>query len=339
MLKPSITVLMPVYNAERFLQEAIDSVLQQTFTDFEFLILDDGSTDKSIDIIQAYTDPRIRFYQNEKNLGISATLNRGIALATAEVIARMDADDLCYPHRLQQQWEYLQAHPDCALVSSNVRIITETGAVVRQDDYKSPYYYYNLTFECWIYHPTITFRKNAVQEIGAYTVTYSEDFELFWQLSRKYKIYNLPEVLLDYRITSQSLHQVQKKQEYDQAQERQVIRNLQYYTTKPLHISPACLASLRHNFKPMLGSANVGDILDCLQTLDHITAGILEKPNPNRDIQAIQEAAFFKRRFMLTSFLRELPTHKTLYLIARSGAWWYLKNLIKKRLKNKIQAS
>lgn len=336
MHKPRVTVLMPVYNAERFLAAAIDSVLQQTFKDFEFLILDDGSTDKSVAIIQSYSDPRIRFYQNERNLGISATLNKGIEMAAAAVIARMDADDLCYPDRLQKQWEYLQAHPDCAMVSSRVRVITESGAVVRQDDYKSPYYYYNLTFECWIYHPTITFRKSAVQEIGSYTVTYSEDFELFWQLSRKYKIYNLPEVLLDYRITSQSLHQVQKKHEYVHAQEQQVLRNLQYYVPNLQHISSACLAGLRHDFKPLLDKGSVGEILACLRILDSITAAILEKPNPNRELQAIQEAAYFKRRFMLISFIRQLPPHKALYLIASAKAWWYLKNLVKKRLKNKI---
>lgn len=335
MHKPRVTILMPVYNAERFLKEAIDSVLQQTFSDFEFLILDDGSTDRSVAIIQSYSDPRIRLYQNESNQGISATLNKGIELAATEVIARMDADDICYPDRLQKQWEYLQAHPDCALVSSRVRVITETGTVIRQDDYKSPYYYYNLTFECWIYHPTITFRKAAVQEIGGYTVSYSEDFELFWHLSRKYKMHNLPEVLLDYRVTSQSLHQVQKKNEYDTAQELQVMRNLQYYTENPLQISPACLACLRHNFKPLLDRGCVDDIVECLRALDSITAGILKKPNPNRDLQAIQEAAFFKRRFILLSFIGQLPRHKALYLIIKAGAWWYLKSLIKKRLKTK----
>ena len=118
MAKPSITVLMPVYNAERFLAEAIESVLQQTFTQFEFLIIDDGSTDSSPEIVRSYSDPRIRFLQNEQNLGITATLNKGIELAQADLIARMDADDICYPDRLQKQMEFVAAHPDGALFTN-----------------------------------------------------------------------------------------------------------------------------------------------------------------------------------------------------------------------------
>jgi len=108
MAKPLVTVLMPVYNAERFLSEAMDSILNQTLINFEFLIIDDGSHDSSLKIIRSYDDPRIRLVQNEKNLGISATLNKGINLASADLIARMDADDISYPERLQKQYDYLK---------------------------------------------------------------------------------------------------------------------------------------------------------------------------------------------------------------------------------------
>src|SRR5690242_1454586 len=111
-----LTVLMPVYNAERFLREAIDSILAQSLQQFEFLIIDDGSTDSSVDIIRSYTDSRIRFIQNERNLGISATLNKGIELSKTELIARMDADDISYPTRLEKQYQYFLTHPDCALL-------------------------------------------------------------------------------------------------------------------------------------------------------------------------------------------------------------------------------
>src|SRR5215212_7675082 len=100
---PALSVLMPVYNAEKFLREAIDSILSQSFTDFEFIIINDGSTDSSCDIIRSYEDKRIVFVENEKNLGITATLNKGIKLAACELIARMDSDDISYPERLQKQ--------------------------------------------------------------------------------------------------------------------------------------------------------------------------------------------------------------------------------------------
>ncbi|MBA3284207.1 MAG: glycosyltransferase family 2 protein, partial [Nitrosopumilus sp.] len=101
---PKVTVLMPVYNASAYLHDAIQSILNQTFQDFEFLIIDDGSSDNSEIIIKGYKDKRIRFIKNEQNIGISATLNKGIELASCELIARMDADDVSYPKRLEKQY-------------------------------------------------------------------------------------------------------------------------------------------------------------------------------------------------------------------------------------------
>ena len=118
MQKPLVTVLMPVYNGEKYLREAMDSILKQTLTNFEFLIIDDGSKDSSVKIINSYNDPRIKLVKNEINLGISKTLNRGIELASAELIARMDADDISYPSRLQKQYDYFTNNPECALLST-----------------------------------------------------------------------------------------------------------------------------------------------------------------------------------------------------------------------------
>lgn len=327
-----LTVLMPVYNAERFLKEAIDSILTQTFTAFEFLIIDDASTDGSAAIIQSYTDPRIRYIKNETNQGISATLNRGIGLSSTEWIARMDADDISYPERLEKQFAFCRQHPDCALISCWTRVITEDKQPVRSETYNSRYYYYNLTFECWIYHPTILFKKNAAR----YTVPYAEDYELFWQLLRKYKIGNVPEVLLDYRITSASLHQVTKKKEYEEAMEQQVIRNIQFYAPS-IQLSPAELECLRYNFDPMLKENKVSGIVDCLGKLEIINRGILSTENINNDTAAIKEAAYFKRLFILTYFSRNLSKPKAIALLARTNSWRLLFRLmtgfLQKRMK------
>ncbi len=317
--KPRITVLMPVYNSEKFLREAIDSILQQTFTDFEFLIIDDGSTDNSVSMVQAYTDPRIRFYQNEQNMGISPTLNKGIALAAAPYIARMDADDISYPDRLQKQYDYMQAHPDCVMVSSLVRVVAEDGQLIREDLFESKYFYYNLTFICWIYHPTVMYRKTAVQDVGMYTEAYSEDYELFWQLSRKYKIFNLPEVLLDYRQTSQSLHQVLRKQEYEQAQYKQLLRNFRYYAGPGYTIKESYAQCLQNNFEPLLATQSITSVLACIKELDLLTECILAKENTNRDVAAIQLAAMYKRRFIVKYIARSLPRHKGILLLLRAG--------------------
>ena len=312
---PALSVLMPVYNAEKFLAEAIESILNQTFRDFEFIIIDDGSKDRSVEIVRSYQDPRIRFYQNETNMGISPTLNKGIALATTNLIARMDSDDISYPERLEKQYAYLLQNPDCAMVSSLVRAITEDKEFLRQDRFKSESFYYNLTFICWIYHPTIVFRKSASGSVNNYTTAYAEDYELFWQLSRKYKIYNLSEVLLDYRETSQSLHQVLKKQEYEFNQQAQVLRNIRYYTGKHYHIPDSYLACYRHNFEPLLAENNVNAIVTCVKELDFITQCILAKPNVNHHEISIKKAALHKRNYIVWFFAQKLPLLQKIYFL------------------------
>jgi len=325
---PKVSVLMPVYNSEKFLNEAIDSILQQTFTDFEFIIIDDCSTDSSVAIVKSYHDSRIIFHQNPSNLGISPTLNRGIGLAATELIARMDADDISYPQRLQTQFDYLTAHPECAMVSTAARMVAEDGSAIRIDEFNSAFYYYNLTFSCWIYHPTVMYRKQAVQQVGMYTVPYAEDFELWWQLSRQFIITNLPEVLLDYRVTTQSLHQVQKKDEYDQAQREQLLRNIRYYAGQDYCISDNQLECLQHNFRPLLKENSVWSVVDCISKLDFISSKILTKENVNLDPEAVSQAAFYKREFIIDYYVRNLPKMKGLLLMFRLGVLQsFLKNL------------
>src|SRR6185437_1256171 len=282
---------------------------------------------------KSYTDPRIRFYKNEINVGISPTLNRGIELASTELIARMDSDDISYRERLQKQYDFIRANPDGALFSCGVRVIGPENQFIRQDNFKSEYYYYNLTFICWIYHPTIIFRKKAVQDVGMYAVRYSEDFELFWQLSRKYKIYNLQETLMDYRVTDQSLHQVLKKKEYDEAQKQQLLRNFRYYAGENYIIPEDYMDCLQHNFDPLLKEQSVRKVVACIYELEFLTQCILTKENINRDPAAIERAAFFKRRFIILFFWEQLRTVKGMLLLIRLKENVIIKRLIKDAIK------
>ena len=131
MVAPRVTVLMPVYNAQRFLREAINSILGQSFKPFEFLIIDDGSSDRSVEIVESFGDPRIRFVKNPRNMGITATLNKGIALASCELIARMDADDVCHPQRLQKQFAYMKRNPRTGLLSTWASVVSEDHRFLR----------------------------------------------------------------------------------------------------------------------------------------------------------------------------------------------------------------
>jgi glycosyltransferase involved in cell wall biosynthesis len=339
MIAPKISVLMPVYNAARFLNESIGSILSQTFFDFEFIIIDDGSTDNSVEIIRTFEDARIVLVRNEKNLGISETLNKGITLAKSSLIARMDADDVSHPSRLQKQYEYMSKNLDCALLSSWARVVSEDLKFVRLERYRSKFYYYNLTFECWMYHPTIMFRKREAEEVGMYSMPYSEDFDLFWKMSRRFKIWNIPEALVDYRLSSTSLNVVLKKEEYDDANKRNVLRNLRYYLGDDVVISDAILECLRHNFSPIL--SEVESLPDCLAILEKITKRLLKEENPNRNRKDILDAHYFKRQFIIAEIAKRLPRHKMFQLLAYTRSWqplyeiisngvqWRMKNLVR----------
>lgn len=333
MVTPRVTVLMPVYNAAPYLREAIDSILGQSFRHFEFLIIDDGSTDESADIIASYEDPRIRLVLNHKNLGITPTLNKGIALASCELIARMDADDISHPQRLQKQFGFMKRNPDCALLSTWARVISEDAKFIRLERYGSNFYYYNLTFECWIYHATVMFRKSAVEAVGMYAMPYSEDYDLFWRMSTRFQIANLDEPLLDYRITSTSLHAVTRRKEYEIAHGQNVLRNIRYYMGDDFRISRSALECLQHNFRSVVAHADVSSTLESLGVLSAITRKIMRKENINRDTRAIRRAHQFKRKFILTEVGRGLPLKQGLELLVRARAWMTLLMLIKDFMK------
>ena len=127
MKNPRITVLMSVYNGEKYLKEAIDSVLSQTFKDFEVLIINDGSIDKTSKILKTYKDPRIRIINNKKNIGLTKSLNKGLKLARGEYIARMDDDDVSKPNRLEKQFEFMEKNSKYAVVGSFIEIIDSKG--------------------------------------------------------------------------------------------------------------------------------------------------------------------------------------------------------------------
>ena len=200
---PEVSVLMPVYNGETYLEEAIDSILNQTFSDFEFIIINDGSTDHSVEIIQSYNDARIKLINNLSNLGLEKTLNRGIQLAQGKYIARMDSDDISLQYRLETQVIFMNANPAVTLCGSWV----ETFGV-RQDIWKYPTQHddirCHLLFESCFAHPSIIMRRSAVlkdeplfDESQAYK--HAEDYVLWTRLSEHHALANIPTVLLKYR--------------------------------------------------------------------------------------------------------------------------------------------
>jgi glycosyltransferase involved in cell wall biosynthesis len=207
---PRVTVLLPVYNGDRFLREAIDSVLGQTWEDFELLVVNDGSTDETATILKNYSDTRLQVITNEHNTGVSASLNRGLAHASGEYVARIDADDLALPERLVEQLYYLDRHPNVGLVASATEVVDKDGAFIRVEDFGtiSPeQLYYTLTFVNCIASSSVTFRRGLVLEIGGYdeSMRFAIDYDLWLRVSRRAKIVKLDKVLAKWRDTETNI--------------------------------------------------------------------------------------------------------------------------------------
>lgn len=206
---PKISVVMSAYNAERFIGEAIASILNQTWKDFEFVIVNDGSTDGTADVIRSFDDSRIRFVEQE-NQGAIRSLNRGIMMARGEYIARFDADDIAMPHRLERQLAFLETHSGCAMVGSPVIQIDEDGREIKVERY--PLGYREIKENLWIdvpfAHPTVMFRKAAFLKAGLYREKLEpvDDYDLWFRMAELFDIENIDEPLCKMRKHISSLN-------------------------------------------------------------------------------------------------------------------------------------
>ncbi len=203
MKNPKVTVLMSVYNGEKYLQEAIDSILGQTFKDFEFLIINDGSTDKTGEILESYNDPRIKIINNEKNIGLTKSLNKGLRSARGEYIARQDADDISAPERLEKEIEFLEMHQNYAVVGTFAKIINKNSEVLSFlerpiEDLKIKEFFKK---DNCIVHGSSMIRKACLSDIGFYNelMLRSQDYELWLRLSKKYRLANIAKYLYMWR--------------------------------------------------------------------------------------------------------------------------------------------
>ena len=204
-----VTVLMPAYNAEKYIAEAIHSVLGQSFRDFELLIVDDGSDDRTRQVIQGFSDSRIRLLTQD-NQGISFALNAGLKEAKGQYIARFDADDVCLPQRLMRQVLFLDGHPAYLVIGSDAEYISEDGEHLFNFSCAGHSYREligNLYKNCPFIHSSVMFRREAILKAGGYSphAHNFEDYLLWVQLMRWGKCCNLPERLLKVRINPHSV--------------------------------------------------------------------------------------------------------------------------------------
>ena len=234
----NISVIMPVYNSAHFLKEAIDSVLNQTYKDYEFLIINDGSTDHSESIILSYNDTRIKYHKNEFNKGLVYTLNKGLQLAKGKYIARMDADDICLPTRFEKQFLFLENNKDIAVVAALIKQIDNNNSdlgfwnddfnKIAEGDIKA----FMPKLNC-IAHPSVMMRADVVKKIGYKLYKNAEDWGLWLTLlSNGFRIVKLNEVLLYYRIHPSSLSNNNSNNTFN----RIIIFKINYIKNKLIHL-------------------------------------------------------------------------------------------------------
>lgn len=199
---PRVSVLMPVYNASQFLKQAIDSIIAQILPDWELVIINDGSTDKSKSIIEEYNDRRIRYYENESNLGLIETLNKGFSLCSGEFIARMDADDISLSERLEKQVLFMQNNPHYAMCGGQAQIVDNNGTIKGKifNLCDNDYLKINLLFSVPFVHPSVMIRSDIAKQYQFdKSFKHAEDYDLWCRIANNYKVANIADTILQYR--------------------------------------------------------------------------------------------------------------------------------------------
>lgn len=250
--KDLVSVIMSNYNTpEEYLRASIESILNQTYQNFEFIIVDDCSTDNSLSIIESYTDDRIKVIKNEQNLGITKSLNRGLAVAKGEFVARMDADDISLETRFAKQVEFLKNHPDHIVCGTGVKLIGDwqtnhtneyiCGIIPDKETYQIQLLFSNYPN---IVHPTAMFNHNMLLE---HNITYNEnyplaqDYRMWISCSEVAECANIPETLLYYRVHNKAISSDKKELQ------RNIAIQIKQEQLKKLHLFPSLEETEIHN--------------------------------------------------------------------------------------------
>lgn len=222
--KPGVSVILPVYNAEDFLKDAVESILTQSYPDFELIAIDDRSTDDSLGILRSFDDPRLAVLQNPVNQGVAKTLNRGLTAAQGAFVARMDADDISLPHRLADQMAFMASHPSVAVCGTWVEVFGRAVPVLENNVLKDPggpeEIRSSFLFNCVLKHPSVMMRREVLdRERYRYdeAVDRAEDYALWVRIAKKYDLANLERVCLRYRLHTRKVSLTHKARNFEQA--------------------------------------------------------------------------------------------------------------------------
>ena len=312
-MKPIVTVLMTVYNGKNYLNEAIESVLCQTLTNYEFLIVDDASTDNSIEIINSYNDSRIKLLINQKNIGQTASLNKGLAMAQGKYIARFDQDDVCLPKRLEEQVAFFKKNPSISIVCSREYSIDKEGkriGVWKRDlnNYGAFLGYIILGLNP-VWTPSVTFVKDEILQLDGFDEDYgpASDFELLSRIAlKRLNAKVVPEFHQLRRIHNQSQSNFMAV-EQSQATKRALSNVIKYFSEEEDN-RDLLGALLLENFK--ISKFNKKDFIVVSKKINTLIENICLKQNLNNDEITSLKILMFKRMgygFKIVSLFNFLP--------------------------------
>lgn len=219
MRPPIISVVMSVYNEEDFLSDAINSILNQSEQNFEFIIIDDASTDKSVDIIKGYEDQRIRLYVNPENRGLTKNLNKGLRLARGSFIARMDGDDISHPDRFRKQLKYLEQHREIMLCSCCIRSFGQIQTVEKKHKRTSEQLRVMMLFQPVLMHPGFMMRRKLIEDGMFYDESFrtAQDYDFQVRVSEKYDVGIVNCTLLNYRVHKKQVSNIRNNEQSSNA--------------------------------------------------------------------------------------------------------------------------
>lgn len=270
---------MPIYNAQEHLAEAIRSILGQSSSDLEFVMIDDGSLDHSREIVEGFSDTRIVFAKNEKNLGVRDTLNKGLELCSGRYVARMDADDVSLPRRLETQVRYLESHSEVGVCGTWVGTIGRWHEGFEDYPVDHESIRAQMIFSCPVAHPSVMLRRELFSKAHLrYEQPYAEDYDLWSRAIERMGFHNIPQRLMKYRFSSAGISRTWRKQEYLACAEEVMRRGL-----SRLGISPDAEEMNAHAFS----FKEIG--LPALKSSERWLIRLLEA---NRDKKVYDAAAF-----------------------------------------------